>query len=121
MIEKGANNWNHGLYGACLGGHNDLILFMIEKGANDWNWALCNACLRGYKDLALFMIEKGADIDNADPSLLDNDILYLIQRGVIKFGKYDKIEKMWREWLRIARMKLNGIMIPDLVSIVASY
>ena len=37
MIEKGANNWNCGLDGACYGGHKDLVLLMIEKGANDWN------------------------------------------------------------------------------------
>ncbi len=33
MIEKGANNWNWGLYGACKGGNESIIKLMIEKGA----------------------------------------------------------------------------------------
>ncbi len=40
MIEKGANNWNECLYGACKRGHRDLVDLMIEKGANNWSWSL---------------------------------------------------------------------------------
>lgn len=60
MIKNGANDWNRGLGGACKGGHKDLVLFMIEKGANDWERALQSSCYGGYKELVLFMIEKGA-------------------------------------------------------------
>jgi len=34
---------------------------MIEKGANDWNWGLQGACEGGHYELAEWMIEKGAD------------------------------------------------------------
>ena len=67
------------------------------------------------------MIEKGADINDVNPSLSDDDILYLVHRGVKNFGEYNKIEKMWREWLQLARIELNSIMIPDLAGIIASY
>ena len=33
MIEKGANDWNYGLWGACMGGNMKIIKLMIEKGA----------------------------------------------------------------------------------------
>ena len=39
------------------------------------------------------MIEKGANINTISLSLLDDDILYLIQRGIKKFGKYDRNRK----------------------------
>ena len=38
MIEKGATNWDGGLYGACQGGHLDLAKLMIQKGATECNW-----------------------------------------------------------------------------------
>ncbi len=44
MLQKGANNWNFGLYGACRGGHKELAELMIQKGANDWNRGLSGAC-----------------------------------------------------------------------------
>ena len=68
------------------------------------------------------MIENGADIDNAVILFDKEDILYLVQRGNnIQFGKYDKIEKMWKQWLQITKIELDTIMIPDLVNIIASY
>ncbi len=33
FIEKGANDWNYGLRGACLGGNLDIVNTLIEKGA----------------------------------------------------------------------------------------
>lgn len=35
MISKGANNWNHSLYHACLSGHLKIMNFMVSKGANN--------------------------------------------------------------------------------------
>ena len=35
MIEKGANNWNNGLYYACKGGHMEIVKLMIERGADN--------------------------------------------------------------------------------------
>ena len=122
MIEIGANDVNHGLKMACMEGHNDLVLAIIEKGADDLNCGLYLAYGVGNKDLALLMIEKGAFI-NTPPAMLldDDDILYLIHRGVTKFDTYHEKEKMWREWLRVASMELDSIMIPDLACIASSY
>jgi ankyrin repeat protein len=62
MIEKGADNWNRGLDGACFGGHLDIVKFMIEKGANEWNRGLFYACYGGHLDIVKFLIEKGANV-----------------------------------------------------------
>ena len=61
MIEKGANDWNDGLYFACRGGHIDIVNLMIEKGADNWDWGLQAACGHGHIDIVRFMIEKGAN------------------------------------------------------------
>ena len=44
-------NWDYGLYGACLGGHEciGIVKLMIEKGANHWNWGLYYACSGGHE------------------------------------------------------------------------
>ncbi len=60
MIEKGADNWNGGLYEACLGGHMEIVKLMIEKGADDSNREFHEACIGGHMEIAKFMIEKGA-------------------------------------------------------------
>ena len=63
MIKEGNNNcyWNGGLYGACEGGHIDIVKLMIEKGANDWNKGLYYACQGGHINIVTLMVEKGAD------------------------------------------------------------
>ena len=60
MIEKGADRWNSGLVYACSGGHIAIVKLMIEKGANQWNWGLEAACVGGHIDIVKIMIEKGA-------------------------------------------------------------
>jgi len=60
MIQHGANNWNLGLHGACRGGHRDLTELMIQRGANNLNWGLYGACVRGHRELAEIMIQHGA-------------------------------------------------------------
>ena len=99
----------------------DIVLFLIEQGADDWNSGLYGACQGAHKDLVLFMIEKGANIAYSFIALTNNDILFLIQRGVTNFGRYSETEKMWRLWLQHARIELNTILISDLAGIVASY
>ena len=61
MIEKGANDWDGGLEGACEGGNKETVEMMIEKGANNWNEGLEGACEGGNKEIVDLMIEKGAD------------------------------------------------------------
>ncbi len=60
MIEKGANNWNVGLYDACEGGHMEIVNFIIKKGADGWNWGLRGACQGGHMEIVKLIIEKGA-------------------------------------------------------------
>jgi len=62
MIQHGANNWNVGLHCACFGGHRDLAELMIQRGANNWNWGLRGACLAEHRDLAELMVQKGATV-----------------------------------------------------------
>ena len=73
MILKGTNDWNDGLYGDCLGGHKELVELMIVKGANNWNDDLYSTCQRGHKELVELMILKGANDWN--------DGLYYARRG----------------------------------------
>jgi ankyrin repeat protein len=61
MIERGANDWNYGLWNACYGDHIEIVWLMIEKGAYDWNYGLLGACQSGHIELVQLMIEKGAD------------------------------------------------------------
>jgi len=63
FIEKGANHWNSGMYRAAAaeGGHRNLVEFFIEKGANDWNLGMYGAARGGHRDLVEFFIEKGAN------------------------------------------------------------
>ncbi len=60
MIEKGAGSWNGGLQCACRGGHINIVKLMIEKGASCWSWGLYDACHSGHIDIVKLMIEKGA-------------------------------------------------------------
>ena len=53
--------WNVGMWGACKGGHMDIVKFMIEKGAKSWTLGLEDASRNGHIDIVELMIEKGAD------------------------------------------------------------
>jgi hypothetical protein len=39
MISYGANNWNDGLYGACMYDNFEIATLMVSYGANE-----CGAC-----------------------------------------------------------------------------
>ncbi len=60
MIARGANDGDSGLYGACRGGHRELVDLMIARGANDWNSGLWAACINGHRELVDLMIARGA-------------------------------------------------------------
>ena len=61
ILVKGANYYNWGLHGACLGGHKDLAELMMAKGAKDYNEGLQRACEEGHQELIELMIAKGAE------------------------------------------------------------
>jgi hypothetical protein len=61
IIKKRANDWNMGLYGACRGGHMEIVNLMIKKGANKWNWGFRWACQCGHLEIVKLLIDKGAD------------------------------------------------------------
>jgi hypothetical protein len=56
-----------GLFGACEGGHKDLVNLMISKDAYDFDYALMYACRGGHKDLMVLLIIRG--INNFDYGL----------------------------------------------------
>jgi ankyrin repeat protein len=85
MNNKGAIDWNRGLYSACHGGHFgsanpfcakgtkralleanarstrlEIVNLLIKEGADDWNNGLWNACSSGNLEIVTLMIEKGA-------------------------------------------------------------
>lgn len=61
LIDKGADNWDAGLYGAVYSNDIELIEFFIEKGAKQWNFSLYAAVRRGNVQLVNYFIEKGAN------------------------------------------------------------
>ena len=61
MIDRGAKDWNWGLRCACRGGHPEVAQMMIDRGARNWNWGLQGACERGHRDMAQMMIDRGAN------------------------------------------------------------
>ena len=81
LIEKGANDWDWGLSGACYGGNMDIVQLIISKASkqntnqikylesqnngtiqtSDWNEGLSCACHAGHMNIVMLMIEKGAN------------------------------------------------------------
>lgn len=61
-VSKGVWKWEYALWGACLGGHLDMVNLAISKGTNFWNWGLEGACEGGHIDIARLMIANGADV-----------------------------------------------------------
>ncbi len=60
LVKLGAD-LNYGLYGACIGGHLDIVNLMVKLGANHFNWGLHYACCGGHLDLVNLMIKSGAN------------------------------------------------------------
>jgi len=54
MIEKGADSWNLGMYGAARGNHLFLVEYFTTKGANNWKMVLQGA----HGDLVPFFEQK---------------------------------------------------------------
>ncbi len=50
----------HGLYGACKGGHKDLVELIANDDMFSLNWGLQGACEGGHKELAELMLARGA-------------------------------------------------------------
>lgn len=55
---KRTQDWNSGLYGACEGGHMDLVELMISKGANEWHGAMGSACHGGNLEIVKLIAPK---------------------------------------------------------------
>lgn len=60
MIEKGATNFDEGLFYACHNGHLEIVQLLIENGANDFEYGLTCACRAGHMDIVRLMIDMGA-------------------------------------------------------------
>ncbi len=83
--------WDWGLYGACEGGHMDIVRFLIEKGADQWDWGLSYACRGGHMEIVKLMIEKGCKwlnggLSNACKHGHMNIVKFLIEKGASVCG-----------------------------------
>lgn len=66
LIEHGANNWDYGLMGACEGGRYDVIFMMTARGASNFNMALDGACASGNIDVInIILTSNRVDINYA--------------------------------------------------------
>src|SRR3989344_3563372 len=65
LIQKGANDWNVGMYGAAENGNKRLVDYFIKKGADNWDDGLAFAmqCRGDNFPLVKLFIRKGADIN----------------------------------------------------------
>ncbi len=52
-------NWNWGLYGACEGGHLDLVIRMVDYGACEFNEAAIIAINNKHIDIFEYLLGKG--------------------------------------------------------------
>lgn len=59
IINEDIYLYDHGLEGACEGGHMKIIEIMISKGAKNWQNGMEYACKGGNMDIVKFMISKG--------------------------------------------------------------
>lgn len=57
MISGSDVNW--ALYGACEGGHTDIVNLMFSKGTIYVEWGLQGACAGGHFNTSILMIQKG--------------------------------------------------------------
>lgn len=60
MIRYGANDWQSGLFAACYGGHLEIVNLMIWCGADNWCYGFSGACAGGHRELINLMFNKGA-------------------------------------------------------------
>jgi len=60
MCDYGATNFDKGLGGACEGGRKEMAELMISRGATNFNCGLYSACWSGHKEMAELMIKYGA-------------------------------------------------------------
>jgi hypothetical protein len=58
FVNKGADDWNWGMYGAAGGGHLDLVEFFVDKGAHCLNFAMSCAALEAHPALVEFFVRK---------------------------------------------------------------
>jgi ankyrin repeat protein len=56
FIDYGATNIDRGMAYACEVNNINIVKFMITQGANDWNFGMCSACHGGHIELIEFMI-----------------------------------------------------------------
>lgn len=116
ILDKGVKDINKGLYGACVSGSRDTVLFMIEKGADDWKTAMQFTCTgTGNFDLLEMILQRFT------PTLEDFDFIlinaakhglyvlvdYAIAHGATKFntafehsnscGDFEMVKYIWRK------------------------
>lgn len=54
------NHWDTGLFGACRGGHLEIVKEMLGRGAKNVNEAMCSACYKGSLPIVKLLVEHGA-------------------------------------------------------------
>lgn len=58
LMDKGADNFDFGLYYACRNGNIQVVRLMIQKGAKNLNDGMNIALKRGHINIVKFMIEN---------------------------------------------------------------
>ncbi len=95
-LDRGEYDLEYGLYGACEGGHIQIIDMLLEKtGAypskSEWNTALLTACRGGHRKAVDFVVDHGANDWNSGflgACMANNTemINLMIQRGACKWN-----------------------------------
>lgn len=89
---KGVNNWNDAMFGACEGGHIHIVEYINEKIENDdevdWDLCLYIACDEDHSDIVDFLVNQKS-INNWGEGLLGAAsgghlkwVRYMEQKGI---------------------------------------
>jgi len=93
FINRGANNWDLGLRGACMSGDLNLVKFFHKKGGVKLNDGLYKAARNEQHHIIDYLISEGADdLNGAICNAIERDILntvkYLIGKGANDLNVY---------------------------------
>lgn len=84
---------NRILYGACRGGHHELVELLIKRGATRWNLGMLGACEGGHRDLVERMLILGANqISNTTTSKEEGNRFFAFVWGLYGTCRYGHLE-----------------------------
>ncbi len=123
LLSHGATDIKHGLRCASEEGYLNIILYLIGKGAGSLDFAIENLhrCYRDHIDVLTALVKMGADIDKYYTNIQSSSLIYMVHNGVTKFGKYSARVAEYTEWKEYMAGVIRIKVIGDISPIICSY